>query len=358
MDHIGLDLHKRDSQVCILTEMGEVIERRIRTDATRLAALLGPRPRARILLEASTESEWVAQCLEALDHEVIVADPSYAPMYAARSRHIKTDRRDARTLAEACRLGAYRPAHRLSAAARHLRAELVVREALVRTRTRYATLVRTLLRRDGLRLPSGQAEHLGTRLTTLEVPERLRAELAPVLALLAPLQREIHAADRRLAALATADPVVPRLQSVPGVGPVTAVAFVAVLDEVGRFASAHQLTAYLGLVPREHSSGERQHRGAITKAGNRRMRWLLVEAAWNILRSRQGSTARAAAVDGGRGGPARLTHRGRGAGAPAGGDSLRDVARRHTLWGAPRGVGEGGAGRVRRVGPGTSVGRR
>ena len=68
----------------------------------------------RVLLEATTESEWVAQTLEQLGHEVIVADPNYAPMYPERRRRVKTDRRDARVLAEACRLGAYRPAYRVS----------------------------------------------------------------------------------------------------------------------------------------------------------------------------------------------------------------------------------------------------
>jgi transposase len=89
-----------------------------------------------VLLEASTESEWVARHVEALGHVVIVADPNYAPMYATRARRVKPDRRDAWTLAEACRLGAYRRAHRLSDARRHVRAELAVRDALVRTRTR------------------------------------------------------------------------------------------------------------------------------------------------------------------------------------------------------------------------------
>jgi transposase len=114
MDHIGIDVHKRDSQIYILAEGGEIIEQRIRTEGERFAAVLGARPRARILIEASTDSEWVARCLEALGHEVIVANPNFAPMYATRSRKVKTDQRDARALAEACLLGAYRPAHRLS----------------------------------------------------------------------------------------------------------------------------------------------------------------------------------------------------------------------------------------------------
>jgi transposase len=80
MDHIGIDVHKRESQICSLAEGGELIEQRIRTEPERFAAVLGSRPRARILIEASTDSEWVARCLEGLGHEVIVADPNFAPM--------------------------------------------------------------------------------------------------------------------------------------------------------------------------------------------------------------------------------------------------------------------------------------
>ena len=106
MENTGIDVQKNESQICILTETGEVIEQRIATRRERFAEVLGERPRARILIEASTESEWVARCLEELGHAVIVADPNYGPMYASRSRKVKTDRRDARALAEACELGA------------------------------------------------------------------------------------------------------------------------------------------------------------------------------------------------------------------------------------------------------------
>ena len=291
MDTIGLDLHKRESQLSILTEDGELIERRIATSRERFTMVLGKRPRSRILLEATTESEWVARHLESLGHEVIVADPNFAPMYATRSRRVKTDKRDARTLCEACRLGAYRPAHRLSDPQRHVRAELAVRDALVRTRTRFIALIKSFVRREGLRVPSGEAERVAARVSEMELPANLTIELAPLLALLDPLNKEIAQADRRLTALVASDPVVRRLTTVPGVGPVTAAAFVATLDDVTRFRSAHQVEAYLGLVPGEHSSGEHQRRGRITKAGSARARWLLVETAWRTLRSRRSETA-------------------------------------------------------------------
>lgn len=291
MDTIGLDLHKRESQLCIGHADGTVTERRIVTSRERFSAVLGGRPRARILLEASTESEWVARHLESLGHEVIVADPNYAPMYATRSRRVKTDRRDARTLMEAARQGNYRRAHRLSAPRRHLRAELAVREAVVRTRTRYVALAKALVRRDGLRVPSSAAERVGVHLQALAVPEPLAAELAPLLTLLPSLNETIAAADRRLSALETSDPLVALLMTAPGIGAVTASALVASIDDITRFHSAHQCEAYLGLVPGERSSGEQRRVGPITKAGNRRTRWLLVEAAWRILRSKDPESA-------------------------------------------------------------------
>jgi len=152
MDFIGFDLGKVASQVCIITQDGELLEHRLKTNREQLAKLLGSRLRARILIEAGTESEWVARRLEELGHEVIVADPNFAPMYATRDRRIKTDKRDARALCEACRLGAYRPAHRTSDRQRDVRAHLAVRETLIRTRSKYIVLIGALARREGCRI--------------------------------------------------------------------------------------------------------------------------------------------------------------------------------------------------------------
>src|SRR5262245_33878789 len=110
MEYVGIDLHKQESQICLLTETGEVMERRIRTEPQRFAEVLGGRPRGRILVEASTESEWSPGASRPW------VTRSWWP---TRTRKVKTDRRNARALQEACLLGAYRPAHRLSDAHRH-----------------------------------------------------------------------------------------------------------------------------------------------------------------------------------------------------------------------------------------------
>ena len=199
---------------------------------------------------------------------------------------MKTDRRDARALADACLLGAYRPAHRLSDPQRHVRGRLLVRDAIVRTRTRYISLIRSLLRQHGYRVPSGSAEGFPLRVGALALPGPLRSQIAPLLAVMRHLNRQLTYSDETIEHLAVQDPRVQRLRSVPSVGPVTAAAFVATIDDVQRFRHAHQVEAYLGLVPREFSSGESQHRGHITKAGDARMRWLLMQVAISILRRR------------------------------------------------------------------------
>jgi transposase len=198
-----------------------------------------------VLIESSTGSEWIARVLEGLGHEVIVADPNYAPMYSHRTRRIKTDRRDARALAEACRVGAYQPAHRTTDPRRHIRAVSAVRENLVRTRTRWILLVRALLRREGLSTRTGHAESFVERVLELELSPALHEEIEPLLDLLGPVNDQLDAVDGRLAHLAREDDAARRLMTMPGVGPVVALAFVATVDRIDRFRSAHQLESYL-----------------------------------------------------------------------------------------------------------------
>ena len=284
MDHVGIDVHKKESQVCILEEDGSIIEKRIRTLRERFAEVFGGRPKARILVESSTESEWVARCLESLGHEVVVADPNFSPMYATRSRKVKTDKRDARTLAEACRLGAYKAAHRTSDERRHLRAQLAAREVLVRTRTRLISLMRALLRREGIHVGTGSAAAFQKRMGAVQLPEYMEKEVAPLLAMMEPLNTQIAVLDAQLQRVAETDEHVRLLCTAPQIGPVTASAFASAVDKPERFANGHQVSAYFGLVPCEMSSGEKQRKGRITKAGNTRVRWLLVQAAISIMR--------------------------------------------------------------------------
>ena len=122
------------------------------------------------------------------------------------------------------------------------------------------------------------------RLARLTLPADTTQVLAPIRTLLRALGEQLAAADRWVTATAKREPVAQRLMTVPGVGPVIALSFAATLETPTRFGGdAARASAYLGLVPREHSSGERHHKGRITKAGPPAMRTLLVQAAWSVL---------------------------------------------------------------------------
>jgi transposase len=129
------------------------------------------------------------------------------------------------------------------------------------------------------------------RISALDLSDTLASELMPLFSVLAPINDQIDAADRRIASLTHSDPDVALLTSTPSIGPITAAAIVATVDDITRFDSAHQFEAFLGLVPGERSSGEKRRVGHITKSGNSRVRYLLVEAAWRILRSKSEDTA-------------------------------------------------------------------
>jgi transposase len=290
MEYGAIDLHLRYSQICVVDDTGAVLlARRITTTPAALTGAFAGRARTRVLIESSTESEWVAQVVEGCGHEVIVVDPNYGLMYGHRPRGVKTDRRDAAALAAACRAGVYRAAHRVSAAQRANRRALRLREQLVRMRTRLINQLRAQLRQEGCRLPSGGAEHALARFARLEVPATLRDALAPVVAVLETIGQQLAACTTSVTVTAQRDPIARRLMTVPGVGPVTALTYRAVLDEVGRFPNASAVSAYVGLVPREDSTGERQRRGRITKAGPPGLRVLLIQAGWVIWRGRGGS---------------------------------------------------------------------
>jgi transposase len=129
------------------------------------------------------------------------------------------------------------------------------------------------------------------RIEELPLSKRLSEEVTPLARVLEPLSDELVEIDRRLGLQASSDAGVRLLMTMPEIGVITATAVMASVDDIHRFHSGHHLAAYFGLVPSEQSSGERQHRGRITKTGNTRVRWLLIEAGWRILHSRGSQTA-------------------------------------------------------------------
>lgn len=290
----AIDLHMRYSQIRIVDGDGAVLrDQRVMTTRERLTTAFDGFGAMRLLVETGTESEWVAQALEAAGHEVIVADPNYAPMYGELTRRVKTDRRDVAALAEANRRGWYRPTHRSSATQRATKQILRSRRLLVQMRSGAVSLLRSLLRQSGYRLSTGSCDTVPARVARLPVPTELAETLAPLCRQVAALTTEIHAMDGRLQTRTASDAIVARLRSVPGVGLIVATTFRTFVDRCERFGHAGQVSAAIGLVPREDSSADRRHRGHITKAGPRELRSLLIQAAWVCWRHGGSGTLRA-----------------------------------------------------------------
>ena len=142
-----------------------------------------------------------------------------------------------------------------------------MRETLVRTRSKYISLTGALARREGCRIEAGPSPSFARRVEQAGLPAHTLAQVEPLLGMLAALNEQIKTADKRLEEIVKADKVVQRLCSVPGVGPVVATTFAATLDGASRFLGAKHVRAYLGLVPREYSSGERQRAAGSARRG-------------------------------------------------------------------------------------------
>lgn len=292
MAYLGIDVHKGECFVCVVDDTASVLkEFHFRTTAVELTHRLQQYAGSRVLIEASTESEWVARHLESLQLEVIVGDPNYAMMYAARQRKVKTDRADAQALAQACRHGLYKKAHRMSDEQRRTRKHLAARALLVQQRTRMVNFARSYLRSLGTPAPSCEVEQFVVKARQLELAAEDRLLVGRLLAPIEEFQRQIDAFDETIEELNETDVRVQRLTTTPGVGVVTAAAFVALLWDVKRFGRAHQVEAYLGLVPGEHSSGGKERKGHITKMGDTYVRALLVQCAHTILRRKTQANA-------------------------------------------------------------------
>jgi transposase len=292
MDYVGIDAHQRSSQVCITNGVtGEVTHERIATTVAELRRVFAGRTRCRILIEASTSSEWIARLLESLGHEVIVADPNFGPMYAHRSSKVKTDRRDAEALMIACRLGAYRLAHRRSDRERAINNLLSIRDHWVRMRSKSISLVRSLARQRGLSIGSCDTAHFVERVRNGQLPDEFSTLLESTLKEMEKFNEVIADLDQKIAELGENNDDIALLQSAPRIGPVTSAAVVAMVGDPMRFKKSKQVSACVGLTPREYSSGDKPsepnaNKGPITKIGDDRVRRLLVGAAYSIMRSK------------------------------------------------------------------------
>ena len=285
VEYVGLDVSKEVTAFCVKDAAGEVLARgKVASDPAALFEVLKEHclcP-ARIVVETGTLSNWLARELGQRGLAVTIIDARQAHA-VLRLQHNKTDENDARLLAELARTGFYRPVAIKSERAQRWRILLKARAHLVEQRRSRQNAIRGLLGTLGLRFAKGSGK-FARRVRALLVEQRdLAIMFAPLVDELAALERSIKQLDRVVALEAKAEPACRLLMTVPAVGPVTALAYVATIDEAGRFAKSRALGAYLGLTSRRNQSGEMDYSGRISKQGDRLLRALLYGAANSLL---------------------------------------------------------------------------
>jgi len=276
---IGCDLHTRYQQIAMLdTVTGEVVTRRLEHENGEARAFYASLAKPALVgIEATGCTQWFERMLAELGHELWVGDP--AEIRARAVRRQKTDTRDAEHMLDLLASNRFPRIWIPSLQERDARQLLKHRDKLVRMRTsvknqlHYLAMSQGVCRKQKLWTERGRRELEGLPLGTWA--SRRRQEL---LELLDRLQPRIEELDEAVKVEAQARPEVLRLMRQKGVGPVVGLAFVLTLGPVERFPRSKQVVSYLGLNPREASSGGHQRLGSISKQGNEMLRWLLVEA--------------------------------------------------------------------------------
>lgn len=284
-EYVGLDVSKEETSFCVKDAKGKVLARgKAASDPVSLFEAMKEHCHCpeRIVLETGTLSGWLARELGrlGLPVEVIDARQAHAVM---RLQHHKTDAGDAELLAEIARTGFCRPVAVRSEAAQEGRALLKARAHLVHVHRSTQNTIRGLLGSLGRRFPKGAGKLESRVRAALEEHPELQEIIEPLLSSAAALKREITRMDKAVAARAKADDRVRLLMSVPGAGPLTALAYVATIDAPERFSRSRSTGVYTGLTPRRHQSGEVDYTGRISKQGDAMLRSLLYEAASSFL---------------------------------------------------------------------------
>ncbi len=283
--YIGVDLHVRTQTVCWLdTTDGEEHEIALVHERDDVRAFYSRFPVPVLVgVEASGYSLWFHRLLEELGHHLLVGDALAIRQFARRRQ--KNDRRDARLLLELLCHGEFPAIHIPAPASREVLALLRYRHRLVRIRTMLRNGLQAVALSHRLRLgPKLFTVHGQQQFAALPLTSAFAIQRQHSLTLLASLAEQVHAVEQALEARAHNDLRVERLRTHPGVGPLTSLAVVHALEPVTRFDRARRVAAYCGLDPQEHSSGDTQRFGHISKQGNRLLRFLLIEAAHNAIR--------------------------------------------------------------------------
>lgn len=293
--YAGLDVSLKRTEVCVLDGAGAVLWRGVADTHPEMIAETLSRWReglAKVGLETGSMTPWLARGLQAQGLPVVVMDARRASD-ALKARPVKTDRADARALAEMLQTGWYTEVFVKSEDSHRLKALLLSRDQLVKMKRQVYGQIRGVLRPFGVRLPgrAGTKRFDEAARAAVREDDILYACISALLEALGAVEAQLAALDKRIRAVVRRSKPCWHLTSVPGVGPVTALAFLATVEDPGRFRRSRDIGAYPGLTPRRYQSGERDVSGGISRQGDAMARHYLYEAANCLLTTWGGRSA-------------------------------------------------------------------
>jgi transposase len=294
--YAGLDVSLEDTAICVVDETGRIVkEARASSDPQVLSDALRRLDLAleRVGLEACSLTAWLHDGLRAEGFPAICIETRQANA-AMKTMPNKTDRNDARALAQIMRTGWYRQVHVKSRQCRLWRSLLVSRRTVLNEMRTIENVVRAVLREGGVKLGTPSRAVFAPRVRELAGGDRdVMPLVEPLLAILATMLGQLAHLTKQVLDIAREEEVCRRLMSAPGVGPITALAFRATIDRPDRFRRSRDVGVHLGLTPARYQSGETDIQGRVSRCGDELARTALYEAAHTLLvRSRRWSSLR------------------------------------------------------------------
>ena len=282
----GLDVSLEETAICIVDESGRIVkEARAQSEPEALNEALRKvdLPLERIGLEACSLAAWLHDGLRAEGLAAICIETRQANA-AMKTMPNKTDRNDARALAQIMRTGWYRQVHVKSRHCRLWRSLLVARRMVLNEMRTIENVVRAMLREAGVKLGLPSRTAFAGRVRELAGGDtEVMAMVEPLLTILATMLKELGHLTKQVLDIARTETVCRQLMSVPGVGPITALCFRATIDRPDRFSRSRNVGAHLGLTPARYQSGETDIQGRISRCGDELARTALYEAAHSLL---------------------------------------------------------------------------
>lgn len=281
---IAVDVAKAVLEIAVSDRPGRV-SRRARPSRAEFLDVIAREPKATVVMEACGSAHHWGRRIQALGHRVLLLPPHQVRPYVRRN---KTDKADAKGLLEASRNEDIRPVPVKTVAQQVLCSLHRMRSGWMRERTARLNALRGLLREFGFFIPLGARQVVPAVWALLEdadsdLPDALRPLFAEACREIRQIEARVQQVERQLEAMAEQLPVVDQLRSIPGIGLLTATALLAFIGDIRRFPSGRHLASYLGLTPREFSSGLKRHLGRISKRGDGYLRTLLIHGARSLL---------------------------------------------------------------------------